>query len=267
MFIAVGDSPLALRKSEAHKLVYKFIGVSRDGYLGDFSYNKHQQFYLDLELDHIDPMSMSGSTRERFTEILLSNPPDIQARILQGILDRYPVGSSELRTPEMVAEIQGWISRLRGAAPVAAPTPRFTSEVVARALDDAEHLLGKQGAVSAVDRAHTALHGHLREVCAREQIPTSADAAMTELFKALREQHPAFRDLGPRADDIGKVLRALSTILDTLNPLRNRASVAHPNDALLPQAEAMLVLNAARSVLRYVDDKLKDYLAADDLPF
>jgi hypothetical protein len=29
----------------------------------------------------------------------------------------------------------------------------------------------------------------------------------------------------------------------------------------------MLVLNAARSVLRYVDDKLKHYSAGDDLPF
>jgi hypothetical protein len=102
-----------------------------------------------------------------------------------------------------------------------------------------------------VDRAQTALHGHLRAVCAAEGIIIAEDASMAALFKALLEQHPAFTDLGPRAEDIGKELRALSVVLDTLNPLRNQASVAHPNPDLLPQAEAMLVLNAARSVLRY----------------
>lgn len=265
MIVAPAQSPLALRKSEVQKLVYKYIGVA-GGYLGDFSYRTHDEFYVALDLD-IDPSDHGATTRERFTNILLSSKPDAQARILQGILDKYPVGSSDIRTPEMVEEIKGWISRLRGAAPVTAPAPRFTSDVVARALDDAEHLLGKQGATSALDRAHTALHGHLRAVCAAERVPVPDDATMAVLFNALREHHPAFRDLGPRPDDIGKVLRALAVVLDTLNPLRNRASVAHPNLALLPQAEAMLALNAARSVLRYVDDKLAHYSPADDIPF
>ena len=60
------------------------------------------------------------------------------------------------------------------------------------------------------------------------------DASLTDLFKQSREGHPAFRDLGPRSDDIVRVLRALASILDTRNPLRNKASVAHPNPVLLP---------------------------------
>jgi hypothetical protein len=119
---------------------------------------------------------------------------------------------------------------------------------------DAEHLLGKQGAVSAVDRAHTALHEHLREVCTREQIPASAEATMTESFRALREHHPAFRDLGPRAEDIGKVLRALA--LD------------HPRHAQPAQEQSQRGASERRcSVLRYVDDKLKRYTPDDALPF
>ena len=78
----------------------------------------------------------------------------------------------------------------------------------------------------------------------------------TGLFKQVRKAHPAFRDLGPRNDDILRVLRALAIILDSFNPPRNKASVAHPNPALLPEPEAMLVINAARSTLHYIDEKV-----------
>jgi hypothetical protein len=80
--------------------------------------------------------------------------------------------------------------------------------------------------------------------------------ALTELFKQVREAHPAFRELGPRSDEILRILRALATILDTFNPLRNKASVAHPNPVLLPEPEAMLVINSARSILHYIDEKV-----------
>jgi hypothetical protein len=79
---------------------------------------------------------------------------------------------------------------------------------------------------------------------------------MTDLFKHIRESHSAFHDLGPRSDDIVRVLRALATILDTLNPLRNKASVAHPNSTLLPEPEALLVINVARLILHYVNEKI-----------
>jgi Abortive infection C-terminus len=38
--------------------------------------------------------------------------------------------------------------------------------------------------------------------------------------------------------------------------LRNNASVAHPNEALLDEPEAMLAINAARTILHYLDAKL-----------
>jgi abortive infection Abi-like protein len=52
------------------------------------------------------------------------------------------------------------------------------------------------------------------------------------------------------------VLNACSSILDALNPVRNRASVAHPNEELLGRDEAQLVINVGRSLLSYLDGKL-----------
>jgi hypothetical protein len=52
-------------------------------------------------------------------------------------------------------------------------------------------------------------------------------------------------------------LRGFGTIVDALNPLRNKASVAHPNANLLAEPEAMLVVNSVRTVLHYLDAKLR----------
>lgn len=82
------------------------------------------------------------------------------------------------------------------------------------------------------------------------------DASLTDLFKLLKERHPKLQNLGPRASDIQQIIRSLSAVIGVLNPLRNKASVAHPNPQLLDEPEAMLVINAARTILHYLDTKL-----------
>ncbi len=64
------------------------------------------------------------------------------------------------------------------------------------------------------------------------------------------------RETGPRGKDITRILASMATIIDALQPIRNRASVAHPNPDLLETAEAILVINSARTILHYLDLKL-----------
>lgn len=259
----VQRAAIALKPLEIKRLIQKWIGVT-SGYLGDFSYASHEAFYVDLKLP-IDPSRYEGTTRARFSQILEEGRPDVQATILGGILQKYPTGSDvpsgsgATRTPELAAEIQGWIARLRGTAPVLAPALLAgTSAVVERALSDAEELLRTNGPTSCVDRVHTALHGYLLDVCRASGLTVTDDSSLTSLVKLLREGHPAFALLGPRPNDVMVVLRALATIVDKLNPLRNNTSVAHPNTDLLPPEEAMLVVNVVRTLLHYLDAKLTD---------
>jgi len=106
-------------------------------------------------------------------------------------------------------------------------------------------------------RVHTALHGHLHALCEEPGITVASTATLQGLLHALRSGHPRLASTGPRADDVSRVLYAMATIMDALNPLRNRASVAHPNIELLDNAEAMLVVNATRTILAYLDSKLR----------
>jgi Abortive infection C-terminus len=250
-------APNGLSRGEIIKIVNRYIGVS-GGYLGDFSYRTHSEFYAefcDLDIDPFEQVA-DGTTRERFIAVLENQPPHNQAKIIRGVIEKYPVGSSELRTEAMRDELLALASRLERAGVVAVPAPAFTSEVVDRALDDAEILLREGRPTSAVDRVHTSLHGHLRYLCEQAEIPCSRDDTMVALLKKLRQLHPKLQDLGARATDIDTVLRASGSILDALNPVRNNASVAHPNQELLGGEEAQLVINVGRSLLSYLDGKV-----------
>ncbi|MDB5352683.1 MAG: hypothetical protein JWN86_3930 [Planctomycetota bacterium] len=128
-----------------------------------------------------------------------------------------------------------------------------------RAIADAEALIKANGETSAVDRVHTALHGFLLRVCRDARLAFPSDPTLPALFKVLGSEHPAFQAVGPRAEDITKILRAAASILDVMNPLRNQASMAHPNEDLLLREEATLVINVARSILCYLDTKLPSH--------
>lgn len=61
---------------------------------------------------------------------------------------------------------------------------------------------------------------------------------------------------GARRDEVKRILRTSNAIVEAVNTIRNNASLAHPNEALLDEHEALLVINTARSLLLYLDRKL-----------
>lgn len=245
----------AMTDAEITRVVNRYIGVS-GGYLGDFSYRTHADFYpeyCDLE---IDPNSIEGTTRERFIAILSSLPPGDQAKVLRGVIERFPPDQGPDTRRVAHAALLKIIKRLESGPLIVGATPQITSEVVLRALRDAENLIQTSGPTSAVDRVHTVLHGYLQAVCEGEGIVYKRDDSMVALFKKLRSGHPKLADLGPRGQDVEKVLKSCANILDAFLPVRNQASVAHPNQELLDEPEARLVINVGRSLLHYLDSKL-----------
>lgn len=246
-----------LTKQEIMMIVNRYIGVS-GGYLGDFSYRTHAEFYPEYCNLDIDPTKYEGTTRERFIDIIKMSSPEAQAKIVRGVLQKFPLDAQykpDTRTKECRDELINIALRIEGASPVATPAPKITTAVVERAISDMEALIQTSGAVSGVDRVHTVLHGYLRAVCASEGIPYSEDDGITRLFKLLRQHHPALQNLGVHSHDTERILQSLATIMDALNPIRNKASLAHPNEDLLDKDEAMLVINAARTLLHYLNAK------------
>lgn len=248
-----------LSNFEIMRVVNGYIGVS-GGYLGNFSYRTHQEFYpMYCGLD-IDTNAFSGTTRERFIEILSTSDAPTQAKILRGVLEFFLEDSEfHVERPKFKPQIEEMIRRLEGEAlPVVSnPTLIFTSDVVERAIADAQALIENTGATSAVDRVHTQLHGYLKEVCRQSGIAFNDDANITAIFRELRTHHQRFQSGANTSQNIDRMIRSLGGILDVFNPIRNRESMSHPNEVLLDEPEAILFINVARSILQYINTKLR----------
>lgn len=246
-----------LTRQEILKLVNGYIGVD-GGYLMDFSYSSHQEFYPYYCGLDIDPLELKDmTTRYRFIHILEQASILDQAKILRGTLAKCPPDSSDpRRTPEKAREIESWARRCESSVVSGDFSLTITSAVVERAISDAEVLIRENGATSGIDRIHTTLHGYLFAVCDQAGIAHDSNANITALFGLLRQKHHGFQPNGHRSNDVTTVLRALASIIDAMNPVRNQASVAHPNPILLDEDEAWLVINAARTFLHYVSRKL-----------
>jgi hypothetical protein len=244
-----------LSGAEIAHVVNAYIGVS-GGYLNGFTYRGLDEFYpLYCGLD-IDPSSFPGSTtRERFISVMRTSEPHAQARILRGLLEKVPQPTASGPHVMSCQEVEALIGRLEGL-PVPHPQLANPRAIVERALQDARTLLERRDAVSAVDRLHTALHGYLRGACDDAGITYEADARATRLLRLLRENHPALQREVARSEEVGRVLMSMGSVVDAMGTIRNTASVAHPNESLIGDAEAMLVVNACRTILHYLDSKL-----------
>jgi len=250
-----------LTKPEIFMITNSYIGVS-GGYLGDFSYRTHEEFYPYFCDLNITPAGYEGTTRQKFLSILENADGPTQSKILKGVLKKYPIDFFPENVRPMKQKVANDISelirRLDGIEGVNHEQLIITNETVERAIQDTKILIEKNGATSGVDRIHTALHGYLKEVCKQEGIALSNDDNLTQVFKKLKANHPKLQLGGPRQNDIDQIISSFSNTLDKLNPIRNKASLSHPNEELLEDDEAMFVVNSAQTVLNYLNRKFKN---------
>ncbi len=115
--LRITNNSIALSRTEIAQLVNQYIGVS-GGYLGDFNYRTHAEFYLDYCNLNINPNEHEGTTRERFITILSSLPPRDQAAVVRGVLNRFLVEAGPAtRTAEMHNKFLQIIQRLESGTP------------------------------------------------------------------------------------------------------------------------------------------------------
>jgi len=248
---------------EIDKLVAEYIGTN-GGYLNHFTYSIHDHFYshyCDLDIDVSAYRANGLTTRRAFIQILKHSKPRDQAKIIKGVFAMIPPpdAASDAESRSKIAlhkELLKVAARLEADGQVETPEIQNTSEVVLEALQDAEALLKARAPQSAVDRAHTALHGYLKRLCLDRGEPVPADSSLTALFKVLREQFPEFSAVIPHDAEAKRIFGSIASALDSLNTIRNRGTLAHPNDLLLEAPEAMLYINLSRAVLAYIESKI-----------
>jgi hypothetical protein len=258
------ETNIMMTLHEINLLVENYIGTTPDGYLSHFSYSKHERFYplyCNLDIDVPAYRAKGHTTRTAFIQILKDASPIDQARIIRGVFEMIPppeeVDDNDVRKKRaLYKELLDIAERLGINGQVATPPLLITSETVIEALKDAETLLKIRGPKSAVDRAHTALHGYLKRLCQDRGEILPGDPSLTYIFKILREKFPEFATNIPHDSEAKKVFGSMASALDSLNTIRNRATLAHPNELLLDAPEAMLYINLSLAVLVYIESKI-----------
>ena len=241
---------------EAEFVTRRWIGV-QSGYLGDFSYRTHREFYPDYcDIEDIEPHSILGTTRERFEIILMRETPARQARILRGVLKKYPDPHDKTREVDHRRRMQDLIARCEGGLPIEPVKPPAGRIVVEVALREVEDRIKAGEPLAAVDRVHTAFAGFLEGIAAERKVEIGKDAQTTKIFKLLRQACPELRPPGEHGDQLEKVMNALAVVVDALSPLRNHATLAHANEHLIEPAEAMLYINAVKTLMHYLNSRL-----------
>jgi hypothetical protein len=260
----VAYEKVKMTSREIVTLVEDYIGTS-NGYLNHFTYSKHERFYkfyCDLTIDVPSHRARERTTLGAFVQILKDSSGPDQAKILRGVFAMIPppeAGGDAFANRRLKAhkELMEVLARLEANGLVQSPNIIHTSATVLEALKDAEALLKSRSPKSAVDRAHTALHGYLKKLCEDRGILFSKDPSITEIFGALRRQLPEFSEAFAHDVEAKRVFGSIGQALDSLNLIRNRGSLAHPNDLLLEEPEAELYINLSRAVLSYVEHKTK----------
>jgi len=247
-----------IKENLISKIVNRYIGVDQ-GYLGmtdsnRFTYSNHREFYPEYCDLVRDPDSIDGTTREKFIKIYLDSTPKDQSKIIKGILERFPVGEGpNTRTQTLHNSLVNESDKLEEKGLI--NNPNLDSDHIFELLEDAESLIQNRKASSAIDRLHTAFHGYLRELCENENIPFNEKDDLVKLIKNIQSNHPKF-NISIKSQEIQNIIKNLVSISDSLNPIRNQGSRAHPNKNTLDEPEAVLVVNTIRTVLNYLESKL-----------
>ncbi|WP_283153613.1 abortive infection family protein [Guptibacillus hwajinpoensis] len=257
-----------LGKSEINSVVSYIGGVG--GYLGNFTYSTHADFYPSYCGLDIDPYEYEGTTKERFIKILSEASANEQSKILKGILEKYPMQyfddslEDETLTPiehrnkvRLYEKITQWITQLNGEI-IEHSELKYDIEFVKEVLQQADVLIANHSYSSAVDRAHTAIHGYLKEVCDKKNIIfNEQNVKIQDMWSKMKTDHPCFNiDFKDHHKPINHTVNAISKFLESMNDIRNRHGFSHPNEDIIEEKEARLIINLSRVLLYYIDSKV-----------
>ncbi len=189
-----------------------------------------------------------GNVINAVTYILKRHPANLARLLEYGPITRWLAENDRESLARLRTEVAGIPPAVSGLV--------TSSQVALGALAEAQSLLNTRGPASAIGRVHAGLHEFLKAACSEAGLPFPVDAGPNRLLEIALAEHPALNYLGPHAGDVRRILRSAGAVIDALDSLGNNVGGAHPANSVLDDEAALLAINLARSVLRYLDAKL-----------
>ena len=127
------------------------------------------------------------------------------------------------------------------------------TEVIGKAISDAELLMEQGKYDSAFDRVHTAFHGYLRKLLDNKSVDYEESDTLSQLYTKLHTELSSKMGSTEIAELVKKSLRSASGIIAAINEMRNRHSLSHPNDDLLQKREAEFAIKLIKDLSDYIN--------------
>lgn len=128
------------------------------------------------------------------------------------------------------------------------------TEVIGKAIADAELLMEQGQYDSTFDRIHTAFHGYLRKILDNKRVTYEESDTLSQLYTKLHTEVSENIGSNEIAELVKKSLRSASGVIAAINEMRNRHSLSHPNDDLLKKREAEFAIKLIKDMSDYIND-------------
>ncbi|OTO65575.1 MULTISPECIES: abortive infection family protein [unclassified Enterococcus] len=130
------------------------------------------------------------------------------------------------------------------------------SQVVSQAIEDAEFFMSNGEYQRAFDRVHTAFHGYLIEILKKYGIIASKDENLSKLYNSVQTLIETEIEPVEIANLVKTTIRSSNGMINALNEVRNRHSLAHPNTNIIGKREAKLIIGIASTITDYISGYL-----------
>lgn len=126
------------------------------------------------------------------------------------------------------------------------------TNVIEKAVADAEMFMGEGKYDSAFDRIHTAFHGYLRKILENKQVEYEESDTLSQLYTKLHSKIEEEICDPEIAELVKKTIRSASGVITAINDIRNRHSLSHPNQSIIEKREAEFVIHIVKDVSDYI---------------
>lgn len=128
------------------------------------------------------------------------------------------------------------------------------SAIIKQSINDAFIFIREGNYDSAVDRVHTAFHAYLEVVLKDHEVEFDKGDNLSSLYKKVYmyfENNIQPKDVASKIKDI---MRSGAGMITKINELRNNNTAVHPNDSLIQEREARLVIKLVNVLVDYIED-------------
>lgn len=126
------------------------------------------------------------------------------------------------------------------------------TNVIAKAIEDAEMFMCDGKYDSAFDRVHTAFHGYLRKKLDTLGKTYEESDTLNQLYNKIHT-YVGSQVASDQSNLIKTALRSASGVVNSINDFRNKYSLAHPNGSIISAREAKMCIKLVKDISDYIE--------------